>query len=165
MRTTKEQERLRMNGSLTMEQRFWDKVKKTRGCWIWLGSRRCGGYGELWDKRIGKTRPAHYISHELHKGPVPKGLTIHHTCKNPPCVNPKHLQVMTMRENILINDSPVGKNSRKTHCPKGHPYSPENTFHYKKMHRQCRTCKRDRDNERSRRNKSTESWRKSAGKD
>lgn len=160
MRKEIRQERDRMSGQMTFEQRFWEKVKKTKTCWVWLASRRCGGYGEIWDKAIGRTRCAHRISYEWSVGMIPKGWTIHHKCNNPPCVRPSHLVAMTMRDNLLLNDSAVSRNARKTHCPKGHPYSKENTFHYKEQHRQCRTCKRERDNERSRKNKSGESWRK-----
>lgn len=154
----------RMSGRMTFEQRFWEKVQKTPSCWIWLASRRCGGYGEIWDKTIGRTRCAHRVSYEWSYGPIPKGLTVHHKCNNPPCVNPEHLEVMTMRENTLLNDSAVSRNARKTHCPQGHPYDGVNTFHYKKQHRQCRTCKRQRDNERSLKNKSKQTWRNAAGK-
>jgi hypothetical protein len=32
--------------------------------------------------------------------------------------------------------------ARVTHCPKGHPYSPENTYNHPSGGRICRTCRR-----------------------
>ena len=31
-------------------------------------------------------------------------------------------------------------NARKTHCPQGHEYTPENTYAYEAYGRRCRTC-------------------------
>lgn len=32
-------------------------------------------------------------------------------------------------------------NAAKTHCPKGHEYTPENTYYRERGWRHCRTCK------------------------
>ena len=51
------------------------------------------------------------------------------------CVNPLHLEHVTKKENIMRGAWPCAINAKKTHCPRGHPYSAENTQHYKRWGR------------------------------
>lgn len=67
------------------------------GCWIWLGYIGPNGYGEL--RADGRTRRAHRISYEIFNGPIPSGLVVRHRCDNPPCVNPDHLVIGSMKDN------------------------------------------------------------------
>jgi hypothetical protein len=68
------------------------------GCWIWQGGRADGRSGQV---RIGKQRwLAHRYFYTAHVGPIPDGLTVHHLCRNPMCVNPAHLEVVLMEENL-----------------------------------------------------------------
>ena len=83
---------------LTLEQRFWIKVKKTRNCWLWTGSTVLDGYGVIHD---GKNRGAHRVSWQIHHGPIPNGMCVLHHCDNPPCVRPEHLFLGTKRDNAL----------------------------------------------------------------
>ena len=89
---------------IPVEDRFWSKVEKTRGCWFWTGHTNGAGYGLLlYD---GRKQLAHRIAWELTHGPIPKGELILHRCDTPACVNPDHLRLGTQRDNMrdrLVN--------------------------------------------------------------
>ena len=76
---------------------FWNKVLKTRTCWIWQGERHRQGYGRL--RHDGKRLLAHRMSWFLIYGEWPTQDLLH-SCDNPPCVNPEHLSEGTMKDNI-----------------------------------------------------------------
>ena len=133
-------------------RRFWAKVDKRRGpiwngsrCWIWTGSVSHTGskdkpvyYGQI---RIdGRRQGVHRLAFELAKGPIPKGLTIDHLCRNTLCVNPDHLEAVTQRINGMRGTSMSAQHAKKTHCPQGHPYDLFNTYRPARGGRQCRTC-------------------------
>ena len=128
----------------TLEARFWDKVEKTDGCWLWKGFKNYGGYGVIHAYK-GKNFLAHRVSYELHKGKIPKEKYIDHLCRNRACVNPNHIELVTFKENILRGESFSAINAKKTHCPQGHEYSKENTIiHHAHggKGRYCQKCQR-----------------------
>ena len=119
------------------------KVRKEKdGCWIWLGHKDKRGYGQT---SLRGRDWAHRIFYRHFKGQIPEGTEIDHKCNTPSCVNPKHLQAISHRENQLRGRSWVGKNARKTHCPKAHPYSKRNTYINPHGARVCRACAKDRE--------------------
>lgn len=72
------------------QRRFWAKVRKGDGCWIWTGSTNGLGYGEIRGKE-GK-QYAHRMAWRAAHGPIPQGAEIMHDCDQPSCVNHSHLR-------------------------------------------------------------------------
>ncbi|OZC50545.1 hypothetical protein CH289_16090 [Rhodococcus sp. RS1C4] len=130
-----------MELSQTQAERFWSKVDRRAAdeCWPWLRSTLAGGYGRY--RLPTKHVLAHRFAYELVVGPVPEGLTLDHTCRNRICVNPSHLDPVTMRENTLRGESVPAVNARKTHCVRGHEFTTENTYPIPAGGRACRTCR------------------------
>lgn len=108
----------------TAEQ-FWTKVEKTDSCWLWMAG-RSGNYGCLsW---LGKRAWAHRVAYQIVKGPIPKGLTIDHLCRNTKCVNPNHLEAVTTEKNVLRGESPPAKRARQRVCKRGHLLAGSNVY-------------------------------------
>jgi HNH endonuclease len=74
------------------------EVDGATGCWVWSGYRDDNGYARTYDG--GKTDWAHRVYYRRYRGPIPDGLEIDHTCTNPPCVNPDHLEPVTRVEHV-----------------------------------------------------------------
>ena len=122
------------------EKRFWEKVEETDTCWLWTGTILQGGYGQC-RPGPGLKKYAHRVSYEWIVGPIPDGLELDHLCRVRRCVNPAHLEPVTHRENMRRGKGFGSANARKTHCIRGHEFTPENTLPNHGPHaRKCRTC-------------------------
>lgn len=137
-------------------ERFWSKIERTpTGCWEWRAGRlpdvghppSSTGYGRFWTGD--RFMLAHRWAYELLVGPIPAGLTLDHLCRNPPCVNPSHLEPVTQAENIRRGMPYRTSKPQRTRCKFGHEFiegsytvRPDGVF-------RCTRCVRDRADRRS----------------
>lgn len=135
--------------------RFWTRVNKFgvispilgTMCWEWLGHiDKRSGYGTINLSRIEcsdenkRGRLVHRVSYELCVGLIPEGLTLDHLCRNRCCVNPEHLEPVTLVENVMRGECLNARRARQTHCLNGHALTGYNLIIKKHGHRNCRTC-------------------------
>jgi hypothetical protein len=103
-----------------LAERFWDKVKKSNGCWTWTAGQMGAGYGCLYVATMKRMLQAHRVSWMLHHGSLPpKGVGVLHRCDNRLCVRPDHLFLGTQEDNVRDcrekgrwNDRRGSKNAR-----------------------------------------------------
>lgn len=128
------------------ERRFWGYIifEDDNTCWKWGAALTRGGYGIT--RSLGKNALAHRYSYELHKGKIPDGLVIDHRCRTRHCVNPAHLEAVTIATNNNRGLRGRGKGGR--FCGRGHEYTPENTYYETTNRgyprRNCKACRRVR---------------------
>ncbi len=128
-----------------LPERFWAKCvpEPNSNCWLWTAASLPKGYGLIGTRDKSKPRLAHRFAYVHLVGPIPDGLHIdHRVCSTPCCVNPAHMEAVLPAENTRRGKAGAGgaaRQSAKTHCPHGHPYSVRNTRIYDGR-RFCREC-------------------------
>jgi hypothetical protein len=130
-------------------QRFEEKFTRSEKCWEWNGAAHALGYGHFYFQ--GRNRRAHAVSKHLYEGfPIDAnalkgGLEWDHLCRNPRCVRPEHLELVSKKINNLRGTSPAAMNKRKATCPAGHELTDGNLLEKEKGYRSCRKCHRERE--------------------
>ena len=126
-------------------ERFCQKVATdpASGCHTWQAYKNANGYGRF--SVNGKNQPAHRFIYEQEIGPIAIGLTIDHLCRNRACVNPAHLEAVSLQVNILRGTAPSARWARRMMCAKGHPLRGRNLVPSLKRagSRRCRICYRE----------------------
>lgn len=121
-------------GHRLIEKVVYEDRGHSTTCWIWTATKNRKGYGSFGVD--GRNLLAHRVAYELFVAPIPEGLTLDHLCRVPACINPEHLEPVTMQENFRRG---IHANRSKTSCPKGHVYD----LVTKSGARRCRTCLRE----------------------
>lgn len=122
-------------------------TRNENGCLVWPGSKTLNGYGEA--SINGRRGRVHRLVYEHFHGPIPDGYDVCHSCDTRACIEPSHLWAGSRKENMEDCVKKGRHDSlRRTHCPRGHEYTPENT-RWKKPNkwrpagaRECVTCNR-----------------------
>jgi hypothetical protein len=117
---------------MKLPERFQRKVTVCRACWIWTGA-TAKGYAHY--QFEGKLGPGHRFSYEFFHGNIPDGLVLDHKCRNRLCVNPLHLEPVTVHENVK-RSLPFRKYA--TACPNGHEYT--DGSYYLVVGKRCKKC-------------------------
>ncbi len=136
-----------LSGKMSEKQlmRFERRVcpEAITGCWLWLGNKTADGYAWHNWRFPGQTRntsvAAHRLAYMHWKGDVPENMTVHHKCENTLCVNPEHLEVLSVRDNIRSTSThPASRQAAQTLCIRGHEFD-----HVSKAGtRICKTCEK-----------------------
>lgn len=117
-------------------------VDPDTGCWIWQSCIDQYGYAKA---RRGGDRAGHRLSYATFVGVIPDGLQIDHLCRVKSCVNPQHLEPVTLRENMMRRWVAVRpfQGRIRDHCKKGHPYAGSNLYITPTGKRDCRACRKE----------------------
>src|SRR4029077_13885011 len=117
-------------------------------CWQWMGAHTGDGYGQI--QVDGKMRVAHRVAWQMLRGDIPDGLQADHLCRNRNCVNPSHVDLVTVRENVRRQDHSKAiaflkaRAAAATHCRAGlHEWSEETIYRGSRGERRCRPCRHE----------------------
>lgn len=96
--------------TLTLLQRLFDWVVecedgheidgKPSPCWAWQGYCDPDGYAEI--KWRGKKLRASRVAYAAFNGPIDQYMDVDHECRNPACINPKHLKCVDPVTNRVV---------------------------------------------------------------
>lgn len=117
------------------------------GCWLWVGPTDKDGYPFTSVPRE-VTKPGwrrfglriQRLSYVAFREDFPESLVIDHLCRQRKCLNPAHLEPVTVKVNSLRGAGLTALNAVKTHCKNGHLFDESNTYLHEGR-RRCRACR------------------------
>jgi hypothetical protein len=129
---------------MTAEEKLLGKrlIDDETGCWLWTGKTNGRGYGVTSHGTPRTDVYVHRLAYETWVEPIPDGLHVDHLCSVRNCLNPEHLEAVSVAENNRRSRRP-GSHKRRTaptECRRGHPYDERNTYWTASGTRKCRTC-------------------------
>jgi hypothetical protein len=133
-----------------MADRLYSNIKYVGDCWIWQGRVNAEGYGRIRVPHEESKWAVHRLSYVIAHGHLSDDLTIDHLCRTPSCINPEHLEAVTMETNIRRGFGIGMRNAAKLECVNGHPYVDGSYILEQigngKQARRCIICRRKREN-------------------
>lgn len=114
-------------------------IDATGDCWEWIGSHDARGYGLLW--LDGRHQKAHRLVYAALVGDIPE-QSLDHLCRNRTCVNPDHLEPVSLVVNTLRGYGMAMRNARSRTCRQGHPFDTLRDHGTGRLARSCLTCTR-----------------------
>ena len=119
--------------------RFRRKVDRSGECWLWTGA-KSNGYGKIGVG--GGSKESVYAHRIVLSATLRVDLEFSdktdHLCRNPSCVNPLHLELVTNRENTYRGLAVALKET----CANGHPWIEDNWYiNPSSGARSCQICR------------------------
>lgn len=112
--------------NMAIIDRFIEKVdcSNPNGCMIWTGS-KSQRYGQFAPTQKSRTSAHRWSYTHYYNKEIPRGYEINHICRNKKCVNPSHLECLTLKDHkakdldlVIATSSKVGKVTGRVNCLK-----------------------------------------------
>lgn len=91
--------------SAVARRKFFSLIRVENGCWNWVGTIDDKGYARF--SIAGGYWYAHRWMAHFALGPLPPDRVVDHRCRNPKCVNPDHLEIITQKQNVDFGLAPL----------------------------------------------------------
>ena len=96
--------------------------------------------GYIRKSRSNIVKGAHIWAYLDAHGSISKGFHVHHKCHNKVCINPEHLEALSLEQHNAVHTLPMSQETMAslTACKNGHPFDGKTD-----KQRTCSTCARE----------------------